>query len=95
MGLKVKEIIVWTLQFIVSSVFLGTILQTIRGFMQGRRDAYTDRWKRDKDVLDFLNAPENNQEPNEMSDDSKHHCGLSYDKKGDFKAFQNKQNKGE
>ena len=93
MGPKIEKVVVWILQFIVSSVLLGTLLQAIRGFIQGRRDAYTDRWKRDKGVMDFLNAPENNKEPHEMGDDSKHHCGLSYDKKGDFKAFQDKQNK--
>jgi len=49
----------------------------------------------DKDVEDFLNAPENNQEPNEMSDDSKHHGGLSYDKEGGFKAFQDKQSQND
>ena len=54
MGPKIKFTIIWILQFIVSSVLLGTILQAIRGFIQGRRDAYADRWKRDKDVMDFL-----------------------------------------
>jgi len=36
----------------------------------------------EKDVYDFLNAPENNKEPHEMGDThtNKHHNGLSYDK---------------
>lgn len=48
----------------------------------------------DKDVKDFLNAPENNKEPHEMGDTHEYlKGGLSYDKDEGFKAFNKKQEK--
>ena len=87
MGLKVKEIIVWVLQFIVSSVLLGTILQVIRGFIQGRRDAYADRWKKDKDVLEFLEHADKQGPLDEEADKIYTIGGLTADKDEGFKKW--------
>ena len=87
MGFKVKEIIIWVLQFIVTSVLLGTIVQAIRGFIQGRRDAYADRWKKDKDVLDFLEHADK-QGPFDEEDDKIYTIGgLTADKDEGFKKW--------
>ena len=87
MGFKVKEIIVWLLQFIVTSVLLGTIVQAIRGFIQGRRDAYADRWKKDKDVLEFLEHADK-QGPFDEDDDKIYTIGgLTADKDEGFKKW--------
>ena len=87
MGFKIKEIIILILQFIVTSVLLGTIVQVIRGFIQGRRDAYADRWKRDKDVLDFLEHADK-QGPFDEDDDKIYTIGgLTADKDQGFKKW--------
>jgi len=47
----------------------------------------------DKEVNNFLNDPANNKKLNEMGDTHKYlQGGLSYDKEGNFKKFQNKIN---
>tara|TARA_R110000751_G_scaffold96765_2_gene188627 strand:- start:1498 stop:1863 length:366 start_codon:yes stop_codon:yes gene_type:complete len=47
----------------------------------------------DEDVMEFLNDPANNKEPNEMGDTHEYiKGGLTYDKGEGFKAFQAKQN---
>ena len=90
MGFKVKEILVWVLQFMVTSVILGTILQVIRGFIQGRRDAISDKWKKDKDVLDFLEHADKQGPWGEDDDKPFTIGGLTADKDQDFKKFINK-----
>ena len=50
----------------------------------------------DYELEEFLNAPENNQEPWEMGDTHEYiQGGLSYDKDGDFMKFQKKIQKRE
>ena len=45
----------------------------------------------DRDMYEFMNAPENNQEPWEMGDTHEYiQGGLTYDKEQDFKSFQKK-----
>ena len=45
----------------------------------------------DRELYEFLNAPENNQEPWEMGDTHEYiQGGLTYDKEGDFMKFQKK-----
>jgi len=84
---QMMEIIILILQFIVTSVLLGTIVQVIRGFIQGRRDAYADRWKRDKDVLDFLEHADK-QGPFDEDDDKIYTIGgLTADKDQGFKKW--------
>ena len=53
---------------------------------------YLDHWVEiDRELYEFLNAPENNQEPWEMGDTHEYlQGGLSYDKEGDFMKFQKK-----
>ena len=87
MGFKIKEIIVWVLQFTVSSVLLGTIVQAIRGFIQGRRDAYADRWKKDKDVLDFLEHADKQGPFDEEAGKIYTIGGLTADKDEGFKKY--------
>ena len=55
--------------------------------------AINNDWTEDKDIMDFLNAPANNKELNEMGDTHEYiRGGLSYDRSEGFKAFQAKQN---
>ena len=45
----------------------------------------------DRDMYEFMHAPENNQEPWEMGDTHEYiQGGLTYDKKQSFKSFQKK-----
>ena len=106
MGFKVKEIVVLILQFMVTSVILGTMLQVIRGFMQGRRDAYADRKREeylankkaeeendpfnDPDVMDFLEQADKQGSWGEDDDKPFTIGGLTADKDQDFKKFINK-----
>ena len=51
-------------------------------------------WEEDDDVVEFLNDPANNKEPNEMGDTHEYiKGGLTHDADESFKAFQNKINK--
>ena len=51
-------------------------------------------WEEDDDVVEFLNDPANNKEPNEMGDTHEYiKGGLTHDIDESFKAFQNKINK--
>ena len=111
MGFKVKEIVVLILQFMVTSVILGTILQVIRGFIQGRRDAYADRKREeyltnkkaeeendpfnDPDVMDFLEHADKQGPWSEDDDKPFTIGGLTADKDQGFKKFINKIKDGE
>ena len=51
-------------------------------------------WEEDDDVVEFLNDPANNKEPNEMGDTHEYiKGGLTHDADESFKAFQNIINK--
>ena len=90
MELKIKLLIVLILQFMVTSVILGTMLQVIRRFIQNRRDAISDKWKKDKDVLDFLEHADKQGPWSEDDDKPFTIGGLTADKDQDFKKFINK-----